>query len=253
MLSFIRRAFFPILLAMALLYAPLAHAVVDDRVSTAEEIAIAFFKTGDSTPDFEILAKAGKDYKRMPPVRAGDYLEKEKQRLTTLWRDFNPEEDVIGISGDVHVELKQVVDKKDGKEKYWMYIILPETELTHFGYKYQDYRFAIVPQKIDDLMIQPLQKEQFENMTKEFGMGGPAKLFLTLKPVKAHTDQPYKIDGVERWALICDIATMSVGTKKGMETFWNYGADWYVSPVTEDLQDLYKAPTEGTALPVQTP
>ncbi len=247
MLSFLRRACLSLLFVAALLSAPLTFAApLDDRLSPAEMIAIAFFKTADTTPDFDGLAKGNPEYKRMPPVRAGDYIEREKSRLVELWRDFDPAEDVIGIAGEVDVELKKVVDKSTGAEKYWMYIMLPETELTHFGYKFQDYKFAIIPQKIDDLMIQPVQKEQFQNMQEEFGeYGGPAKLFLQVRPVKAHTDRPYRIDGVERWALICDIATMALGSKKNTETYWNYGADWYVSPVTEDLQDLYKVPSES--------
>ena len=185
------------------------------------------------------------DYKVASPARAGEVLLIEKQRLLKKWKAFNLEESVLDVRGNVSVELKAVMNK-EGQEQYWMYMTFKEGEVTYFPYKYQNYLFAVIPQQIETLMIQPLQKEQYLLMRKDFlesDIGG-AVLSLQLKPVKAYTQQPYVIDEKEQWALLCDIATMSLVSQSSGHAMWNYGADWYVSPVTQELRDLYQNPSE---------
>ena len=227
-----------------------ARAQIESISADGEDVAIAFFKTAETNPDFEAWAKGSKGYKSVASVRAGEYIEKETQRLVREWREYDPETDVLNVRADVDIEIKAVTDAK-GDEKYWMYIMFEGEQITYFPYSYQEYDFAIIPQKIETLTIQELQKQQFELMSEKLGKksAGPAVIYLQLKPVRAYINQPYLIDNAEQWALLCDVATMSLTSKKGDDTFWNYGADWYVSPVTEQLQDLYKAPTEGATAP----
>lgn len=216
-------------------------------LSAPEDIAIAFFKLGDSTPDFETWAKHSKQYKSAAPVLALDILEKERQRLIGKWRAFDPEEDILSIRGPVAVQLKTTMDNQ-GVEQYWMHIIYDAGDVAYFPFKYLQYDFAVIPQQLDSFLTQPLQKQQFEFIKKDLlDTRGKAYLYLQLKPVKAYMNQPYVIDGEQQWALISDIATMALVSKETKKPIWNYGSDWYVSPVTEDLRDLYRAPEEVPA------
>jgi hypothetical protein len=220
-----------------------ASAQMRGEPSNAEDIAIAFFKTAGTNPDFDKWAKGGKDYMTTAPARVPDFLYKEKQRLIQLWQKYDGTDPIIDIKADILVTLKTTADE-DKNLFYWMYISFGKDDAVYFPYTYQDYKIAVIPQLIETLMIQQLQKEQYEMMLHEFGekQEGSAVMYLQLKPVKAYIHQPYKIDGEEQWALLSDIATLSVKSYKTGSPFWNYSADWYMSPVTEELRDLYQAP-----------
>lgn len=214
----------------------------------AEDVAIAFFKAGDTNPDFDLWAKNSMEYKVASPARAAEVLQVEKQRLLKKWRAYNPEENVLEVKGNVNVELKAFTTK-EGEEQYWMHMGFKEGEISYFPYKYQKYLFAVIPQQIESLMIQQLQKEQYMLIRKDFGEKdfGIATLTLQLKPVKSYTQQPYVIDDKEQWALLCDIATMALAAQGTGQSMWNYSADWYVSPVRQELQDLYQSPSAAPA------
>ena len=126
-----------------------------------------------------------------------------------------------------------------------MYISFGRDDAVYFPYEYQEYKIAVIPQMIETLMIQPLQKQQYQMILQDMEnkRTGDATIFLQLKPVKAYVHQPYKIDNQDQWALLTDIATMSVKSWKTGSPLWNYSADWYTSPVTQELKDLYQAPS----------
>jgi hypothetical protein len=246
-----RRLFYPhfstallFLIAILGIMPVTAHAQPED-VSTAEDVAIAFFKTADTNPDFDLWAKSSREYKVAPPVRVEEVLFNEKQRLMKKWQAYDTKEGVLNIEAMVSVELK-AIPHKDGSEEYWMYVVFPQKGATYFPYKFYKYDFAVIPQQIESLMIQPLQREQYILIRNNLPDTGTASAFISmqLKPEKAYIQQPYVIDNREQWALMCEVATMSLQSMNGHQPMWNYSADWYVSPVTEELRDLYQKPEE---------
>jgi len=246
MISFHIPRIFPIaLLSLALLFPAMAIAQQNDGSASAEDVAIAFFKAAGENPDFDLWAKNTRDYKRAAPAQANEILDKEKQRLMVKWREYKSAENVLDIRGNVSVELKSTLEK-DGTQHYWMYLSFEAGDITYFPFEFQDYKFAVIPQQIETLMIQEIREEQLNLIRNDFGgaMSGNAYLYLQLKPVKAYMQQPYVIDDTEQWALLCDIATLSLVSTKKAGALWNYGADWYVSPATETLRDLYQTPAE---------
>jgi len=235
-----------IILTLALLFSPLpAKAELNDGAANGEDVAIAFFKTAGENPDFELWAKKTTDYRRAAPARAQGVLDKEKQRLMTRWREYNSDEDTLNVRGHVAVELKSTMDENDAQH-YWMYIKFKAGEITYFPFRYQDYKFAVIPQQIETMMIQKITLEQFKLIRTDFSdnLTGSAYLYLQLKPFKAYMQQPYRIDDLDQWALLCDIASLSLVSLQKTGTMWTYAADWYVSPTTEKLRDLYQGATE---------
>lgn len=218
------------------------RAQMDAEVSTAEQVAMAFFKAADTNPDFEKWAKGSKEYKHTSASRAPDYLYREKQRLMKAWREYDPTRDLITIKGLVTVELKAIMDK-DGNDSYWMYMTFQEGKATYFPFVYQEYKIAVIPQKIESLMMQEITREQYEMIKADFetSNGKQAALYVQLKPIKAYINQPYNIDDTDQWALISDIVSLTLRSYRTDSIFWNYGAKWYVSPVKKELNDLYKA------------
>lgn len=244
----ISRPLFLCLILSLLIFGHRAHAQMRVEPSSAEDVAIAFFKTANRNPDFDLWAKGTQEFKTIAPARANDYLFREKQRLMRLWQKYDNQEPIIDIKTNVFLEVKATTDK-DGNELYWMYISFGKEEATYFPYKFQEYKIAVIPQMIETLMIQPLQKEQYLMILQEFDnqSAGNGTMYMQLKPVKAYIHQPYKIDNQDQWALLSDIATMTIKSVKTHAPYWTYSADWYTSPVTEELRDLFKTPTQGVA------
>ena len=228
-----------------------AFAQIGSEPSTEEDVAIAFFKTAGTNPDFDKWAREGKAYKTVAPARAADFLFDEKQRLMRVWRKYDTVDPIIDISSNVLIELKTTADE-DGNQFYWMYLSFGKDSAVYFPFEYLEYKIAVIPQLIETMTIQQIQKEQFILMQEEFEgkASGEGKLSMQLKPVKAYIHQPYKIDGMDQWALLSDVATMSIKSHRTLAPYWNYSADWYMSPVTEELRDLYKPPdTDGMIAP----
>jgi hypothetical protein len=225
-----------------------ASAQMRVEASSAEDVAIAFFKTANTNPDFELWAKSTQEFKTIAPARVNDYMFRETQRLMRLWQKYDTQEPIIDIKANVLLEVKATADK-DGNQFYWMYISFGKDDAVYFPYKFQEYKIAVIPQMIETMMIQPLQKEQYEMIVQEFEgkATGNGTMYMQLKPVKAYIHQPYKIDNEDQWALLSDVATMSIKSVKTNTPYWTYSADWYTSPVTEELQDLYQTPSQGVA------
>lgn len=247
----IRRLIFSLTLALSFTAATPVIAHMGAEPSTDEDVAIAFFKTADTNPDFDRWAREGKSFKTVAPTRTDEFLFDEKQRLMRLWQKYDKVDPLIDISADVFIELKTTHDK-DGNQLYWMYITFGTQDAVYFPYTYLDYKIAVIPQMIEAMMIQQIQKEQFDNMYAEFEskLNGEGSLSLQLKPIKAYIHQPYKIDGEDQWALLSDIATMSIKSHRTQAPYWIYSAQWYTSPMTGELRDLYKPPSsEGVSVP----
>lgn len=240
----VRRLVFSLTIALFFAASTPATANMGAEPSTDEDVAIAFFKTADTNPDFDKWAREGKAFKTIAPARAADFLFDEKQRLMRLWQKYDKVDPLIDISANVLLELKTTHDK-GGNQLYWMYITFGKDDAVYFPYTYLDYKIAVIPQMIETMMIQPIQKEQYDNMYTEFEnkFSGEGNLSLQLKPIKAYIHQPYEIDGQDQWALLTDIATMSIKSHRTQAPFWIYSAQWYTSPMTGELRDLYKQPS----------
>lgn len=242
---------FVLTLALFCAVAAPSFAQIGIEPSTNEDVAIAFFKTADTNPDFEKWARDGKGYKTIAPSQAADYLYDEKQRLMRLWKKYDGDNAMIDINTNVDIDLKTTADE-DGNQFYWMYINFGKDSSVYFPFTYLEYKIAVIPQMIETMTIQKLQKEQFLLMQQEFDgkVRGQGSLSLQLKPVKAYIHQPYNIDGQDQWALLTDVATMSIKSHRTNAPYWNYSAQWYMSPVREELNDLYKPPaSDGASIP----
>lgn len=214
----------------------------DDFLTSGEDVAIAFFKTAKSNPDFDLWAKKSKKYKTVAPAFSAEFLAEEKQRILRKWKKYDERESFIELKLPVTVTLNRKIIDDKGNEEYWMHITMPDSEMVYFPYQFQDYKFAVIPQKIETLSLQPLQKAQFELMIAEFEEKniGTAHLYMQLSPVKAYMDQPYEIDGTEQWALVTNVAGLALKSKRTDAALWNYTAPWYLSPVKQDLENLYQ-------------
>lgn len=208
--------------------------------STSEDVAIAFFKTANVKPDFTKWARESREFKTTAPARVDDFLYKESQRLLRRWNEYDPETTLIRVGATVSVVLEHFA--KDGGEAFRMTMSFDKGDVTYFPYEFQNYKFAVVPQKIETLLKQAISREQFDLISADFkgATVGSAKMEVQLKPVRSYLRQPYMLDGVEQWMMLTDTVTLALKSSRSGAALWTYGAEWYVSPVTREVQELYK-------------
>ncbi len=226
-----------------------AHARLKDGRSTSEDVAIAFFKTGGGTPDFTAWAQHHPDFNITPRMGIPALLASEEQRLIGVWNAYDPRAPIT-IRTEGMVELMTGPDK-EGKDSYTMKITLPGGDAAYFPYEYAGNKFAVIPQKLEQIHLQTMPKEQFDLIYRNLGgkLQGNVRIFVELIPFQAYIDRPYPLDGIDQWVLVSDIASLAILPKRGENPLWSYSAPWYVAPKTQQLRDLYHSPDTGPVTP----
>jgi hypothetical protein len=215
-----------------------AMAQAPEKTSSSENVAIAFFKTGNVQPDYTRWAMKAVKHSMVQKTREKEYLEKETGRLSALWNAYDPAKDMLSVKTKVDVKLATEVTKA-GDVSHSMTISFQKGAADYFPFKFQDYMIALVPQKLGETLIQPLSLEQFNLIHASFeGSSGQGILYLSLKPVKADMTRPYEMDNHEQWMFVTDIAGMSLQDHNG-SPLWDYSAPWYVTPTTADVQQMF--------------
>jgi hypothetical protein len=227
------------LLFLGLMAPATIFAQTQEKTSTGEEVAIAFFKAGGVSPDFIKWAKKSKSYNTVQKAREAAYFEKETRRLNGLWQNYNPATDMIVVKTSVFIALNMSVDEKD-KAAHSMTLAFDKGAADYFPFQFQDYMIAVIPQHLNTLMQQPLQKAQYDLMHSSFGdkTAGHGTLYLMLKAIKADTSRPYSMDDHEQWMFVTDVAGLSLKTQQG-SPLWNYSAPWYITPTSQDVRNLF--------------
>lgn len=208
------------------------------KTSSSEDVAIAFFKTGNVQPDFTRWAMKATKHAMVQKTREKDYLEKETRRLSLLWNNYDPSRDMLSVKTLVNVTLNSTVSNQ-GEVSYSMMLSFQKGAADYFPFKFQDYMIALVPQKLSNLFVQPLHKEEYNLLHTTFdGSSGRGILYLLLKPVKADLTQPYEMDNHEQWMFVTDVAGMNLQSS-AEAPLWDYSAPWYVTPTTADVQQMF--------------
>lgn len=232
-----------LLFVLALLLAAPTAAQAQYDISDSEDVIIAFFKTGGQQPNYESLARGLPVYRNVPPAKLDAHLAKEKQRLQQAYNRFNPQVDLIGIRTRVNVQLHRTM-REDKSIQHSMTLSFGKDDSLFFPYSLGDYHIAVIPKKMDSSFDQNLVPSQYELIKTALGReNGPATLYIQLKPSKAYLDEPYVIGGEEQWALVSDVAGLIMTDSKGGR-LWTYAPDWYVSPMTKELRDIYSESSE---------
>ncbi len=222
------------------------------QTSSAEDVAFAFFKTAGSPPDFDKWAKETDKYKIAAPAFAANVANTEKQRLMRRWQELETRSASLETSMNVPVSLHHEISP-EGQEKFWMSIDIPKNDLFYFPYSFHDYNFAVMPEGLENVSLQSLQKAQYDLILSSLGdkAQGTATLYVLMYPIKAYMDQPYDIHGKEQWALITRVAALSLKSTQTQTSLWDYTAPWYLAPKEKEVRGLYEEEenTQGRAEP----
>lgn len=225
------------------------------KISSTEDVVIAFYKTGGAIPPFEKWIKLREPYRTTPVARRPAMMEQEKQRLQSLYAGFDPSKDLLSIKTQI-IARTSAAQNPDDPEKtdYRLNMKFSVGDAHFFPYDFIDERFAVIPQEIQEHLNPFIIKEQYEYLSQQLGKGKPVTLIMELRPVKADMEAPFDMDGTGgginrkdgkgQWMFLTDIASMSVWNKNG-SLLWEYTAPWYVTPMRENLLNLYEDKKEN--------
>lgn len=223
-----------------------------DQTSSPEEVALAFFKTAHTVPDFKKWAANSEEAKVTPPSKIKEFIGVESQRLKNLYDAYDPNRNFISIRTHALIRL-HVTKDKNNNQQLSMSFKFKQGDAEYFPFVFQDYTFAVIPQMLPSFLQQPIERAQHDRIAAFLGdrKKRMVEIFLQLRPSKAYIATPYVIDGHEQWAFLTDIAMISIS--EGGRALWQYSAPWYVSPVTEDIRDMYVGKNEDNSAPLVTP
>lgn len=220
------------------------------KFSTAEDVVIAFYKTGGAVPPYEKWITAREPYRTTPLTRRPDFMAEEKARLKSLYAAFDPHKNFITLKTRVVARVVQHQDKDNPDLIHTVLDMRFEAgDAYFFPYDFIDERFAVIPQDIEKHLKPEIAPEQYDYLKAQLANGKPVTMIIELRPLKADMEAPFDMDGtgggVERkdgkgqWMFLTDIASMSIWNKKG-SMLWEYTAPWYVTPMRGTILDLYK-------------
>ncbi len=229
---------------LLLIFFPLsAKAQKQLEFSTTEDIALIFYKTGGIIPNFERWIKERAPYNLTSPARREEMMKKEKNRLQTTYRDFNPEKNLFLIRSTVRLSTEEHQDKEGNKTYSLQSTFTKAPDALYFPYNFLGTNIIVMPHKMDVLMKSAISKRQYDLINKTTNKNANNTMILRLRAYEADTTKPYEIDNIQQWVLITEIATLEIWNKDGI-FLWQYSAPWYAAPEMESLNKLHSLKRE---------
>lgn len=226
------------LLALPLVVSTVAAAQEKINIANAEDIAIAFYKTGNIVPNFKNWVTEREPYSLTPFARRAKVMESELLRLNTAYQSFNPKKHLLSIRTAVHLNTN-IIQNTEGEDIYNLTLQLDKSnDVFYLPYKFLDQNFMLIPQKLQSLKARTISKVEYERIKSLPSIKDGYPLIINLKPKKADFKHPYDVDGLAQWAFTTDIASMEVWDTKG-GLIWEYTAPWYISPYQQKIKSLY--------------
>ncbi len=211
--------------------------------ANGEDVALAFYKSADAKPNFEKWAMGSKAFKYQSVTEARSFIRKERQRLEQKWINLDRNGDLLTIRTTNPVDVIADMERDENDpEGYKLVILLDKTRKTFFPYTHMGDPYAVIPKNIESVLSHQIDRAQAEFILNDI-KHNPAQgvvIDFGIKPSKAYTDKPHKIGKEDQWVLMGDVVSISISSKQTGKVLWDYGAQWYVSPKTQEVLDLHR-------------
>ncbi len=243
-----------ILVGLGFLCLSYLEAFAQKRVSasSAEEVALAFYRTGKIRPNFESWIKKREPYSKTAVARRPKVYTQELERLKISYNSFNPEEDILVVRTLSNVKLSEKKDEKENITYHAKAQFIAAPDVTYFPYDFLGERIALFPYDLDDMLNREISKQQHQYIDKKIKPRDQLKTIIRMRPYEADFTQPHKIDGLDQWAFKTKIASIEFWNSENT-LIWEYTAPWYISDQTKNLRQLFQDRPEGMSGKKGTP
>jgi len=212
-------------------------------LSQTEDVAIAFYKTGDITPDFEQWIKKTSPYRDTPAAKRPKVMEEQLTRLINKYDGYNGDADSLKLRALVELDPQEhvVVSEENDMVKDISHSLKIDfkyaPDIFYFPFEHADQTFTIMPFNLEEILNVTIDEDYYEFFSEVSQSNDKLYLHLSMKPREAVTDRPVEIDGTNQWILKTDIATAEIWKRDRL--IWEYTAPWYIAPELKVLQDMY--------------
>lgn len=225
------------LLALVVLAAFPARAQAPD-IATAEQVAIAFYKTAGLTPGFSAWAQDTDLYHHTPIARRDSVAAQEAVRLQQAYAQFSPEKDLLNVATTAVVSLSEEPDPENiTRPLYFVRWHLNSENADFFPYEHRDMVFVLAPHGIQEFQQGEVTAEQYAYIKERMGNNRNVRILLHMRAQQADASAPVEIFGEEVWVLRTLMAGATLWDAEG-GLLWEKSAGWYVSPQTHSLNEL---------------
>ena len=246
---FFFRHLFAAIVAWAAFTLPAQAEVGAAKISSTEDVVIAFYKTGNARPNFEKWIVEREPYRTTALALRPELMDKEMTRLKNAYAAFNPQTDLLTVRTEGMVRVGQFQDPaQPGATITRLDISFRAGEADYFPYDFMGERFAVIPKDLQKLLKPTIQNQQYPYMRDVLKNGKPVTIILELRPAKADMEAPFNLDGTGggpdaedgkgQWMFLTDVAAISIWNAKG-SMLWEYTAPWYITPIRDSLLDLH--------------
>lgn len=240
MMKSIKKYLLCLLICLFCTQIPLSNAEDEEKSATAEDVAIAFHKTGGIVPKFENWVKATEPYSNTPVARRPLVMKEQLNRLKGQYQAYNPKTDTFLIKTTAYLQPFST-ENFEGKTIYGVRIKLSEKnqeDVIYFPYQHLDQNIMVVPNKFKSLKAQSLSENDYRVMVATVKKNKRYPLIIRLQADEIDMDYPYMVDNIPQWAFKTNIVMMESWTEQG-SLIWQYTAPWYISPQEIEMQKLY--------------
>ncbi len=207
------------------------------KFSSAEDVAIAFYKTGKVIPNFERWITERVPYNETAWALRAKVMKAEKERLKNAYMSFNPEKDQLIIRTNVNLKTQEAIigDKKI----YHLKINFSKApDAFYFPYNFLGVNIAVTPKSLKKTLNPQISSQLYDFLQTELNEKNSNAMIIRLRPEKADITQPYKINDLQQWVMTASISSIEIWSKDG-RILWDYSAPWFVAPKTKQIKGLY--------------
>jgi len=210
--------------------------------SSGEDIAIAFYKTGDIAPNFTNWIENTAPYINTPWAKREDVMKKERGRVLERFNQYNPLESDLTIRTKVILEAQEVfeeIDENIVETTYFLNIsFLDNEDVMYFPYVHANQNYAVMPFGLEKITRTEINKPEYDFYIENLIPKRPYYLNIDMRANQAVTKRPIEMDGINQWVLKTNIASSEIWDQNDA-LIWEYTAPWYTSPELEKLQNIY--------------
>lgn len=227
-----------IVMALNLLHSAPLFAKISLSDVKAEEIAIAYYKTGGVIPNFERWIKDRAPYNLTPWAMREKIYDQELERLQTAYVNFKPNVNFITVQTKCIIEVSEDVDKDNKPVYYFNSRFVEAPEALYFPYDFLDDRIAVMPYYLQDIMHMPISKEEYDRIGPIARKHKIAKAVIRMRPFEADFSKPYKMDGLEQWVFKTKISNFEMWDSD-KQLIWEYKNQNYISENEKEIKKLF--------------
>lgn len=214
------------------------------RSSSSNEVAMIFYKTGQSVPNFTKWVERSKEFQHTPWALREDKLKEEREKLAQTYEEIDLLKSLIRVKVPINLSLNKEIIKD--KELHSLSLNFRGAEnVDYFPYQFAKQNIAVIPTNLKLFRKNIISLDKYNQISEYLKKANKnsIKAFIELQAYEADLTQPHDLDGTDQWILKTKIAVMTIIDNKDY-IIWERMEPWYISPTTHTLNDLYQGQYE---------